>query len=316
MCCLVFGFLLAAAWPVSAQEIYVHGGATSRTDSSSGSYAWGLTYLHGLGDYAALSLTYLNEGHVPDHKRDGFSPQFWGRYPLFDRKVSLAAGVGPYLYFDTVNSTYTNSYSNTHGVGAMLSLSATLYTESRFLLQARGNWIWTPQNANTYVTTLGIGYQLERAAKQEASAGMSRKAPESLKNEVTLSAGMTILNQWGGNSSSGAGSVEYRRSFGRYIDVTAGWLLEGGPISRNGPMTQIWAGRRFFDEHFSLGVGAGPYLGFDSSDGNVTKVNWLVSASASYTFYEHWAVRATWHRVTTDYDRDSDVFLSGISYRF
>jgi hypothetical protein len=316
VCWLLFGFFVAAG-PAFAQEIYVHGGATSRTDSSNGSYAWGLTYLHGLGDYAALSLTYLNEGHVPDHKRDGLSPQVWGRYPLFDRKVSLAAGVGPYLYFDTMKASDGSSYSNTHGVGAMLSLSATLYTESRLLFQARGNWIWTPQNANTYVTTLGIGYQLEQTAKGDTPQVPSRSTSQPLNNEVTLSAGMTTLNEWGGNASSGAGSLEYRRSLGRYIDVTAGWLLEGGPISRNGPTTQIWAGRRFFDERLSLGVGAGPYLGFDTSAGNsVTKVNWLVSASASYAFHDHWAIRATWSRVTTDYDRDSDVFLSGISYRF
>ena len=237
--------------------------------------------------------------------------------PLFDRRVSLAAGVGPYLYFDTANSSYSNSYSNTHGVGTMLSVSATLYTESRFLLQARGNWIWTPQNANTYVTTIGVGYQLEKRSTEETPQPSAPKAFPPLNNEVTLSAGMTLLNDWGGSNSSGAGSIEYRRTLGRYFDLTAGWLLEGGPISRNGPTTQIWAGRSFFDDRFTLGVGAGPYLGFDTSGGNnVTKLNWLVSASASYRFHEHWAVRATWSRVTTDYDRDSDVFLSGISYRF
>ena len=94
--------------------------------------------------------------------------------------------------------------------------------------------------------------------------------------------------------------MEYRRTLGHYFEWTAGWLLEGGPISRNGPTTQIWAGRSFFDDRFTLGVGAGPYLGFDTSPGNsVTKLNWLVSASASYRFHEHWAIRATFSRVTT-----------------
>ena len=316
VCCMVLVFVMRAACSAFCQEIYVHGGATSRTDSSDGSYAWGLTYLHGLGDYAALSLTYLNEGHVPDHKRDGLSPQFWGRYPLFDRKLSLAAGVGPYLYFDTARASTGLSFSDTHGVGAMLSLSATIYTESRVLFQARGNWVWTPQNANTYVTTLGIGYLLERPVKDgQEERTVWRLEP--FKNEVTLSAGMAVLNEWGGNGHSGAGSLEYRRRLGQYFDFTAGWLLEGGPVSRNGPMTQIWAGRRFFDERLSLGVGAGPYLGFDTSGGSsATKVNLLVSTGASFALYDRWAIRATWNRVATDYDRDSDVFLGGISYRF
>ena len=200
VCCLLFGILFTAC-PVFAQEIYVHGGTTSRTDSGNSSYAWGLTYLQGLGDYAALSLTYMNEGHVPDHRRDGFSPQFWGRYPLFNRRVSLAAGVGPYLYFDTVDSSSSNSYSNTHGVGAILSVSATLYTESRFLLQARGNWIWTRQNANTYVTTIGVGYQLEKRSTEETPQALAPKAFAPLNNEVTLLAGVAVLNEPGGQGN-------------------------------------------------------------------------------------------------------------------
>ena len=314
-CLTLFGLILMTC-PAVAQEVYFHGGATSRTDGSGGSYAWGATYLQGLGDYMALSLTHLNEGHPPDHRRDGFAPQFWGRYPLFDRRVSLAAGIGPYLYYDTERSSTCSSYSNTHGVGTMLSISATLYTESRFLLQARGNWIWTPQNANTYVTTLGIGYQFEKASAKEAPQAPSDKIFKPRSNEVALLAGMTVLNEYGGSRSSGAGTIEYRRSLGRYFEWSAGWLLEGDPISRNGPMTQVWLGRRFFDDRFSLGVGAGPYLGFDSSSWDVTKVNWLVSGSASYQLHDLWAIRATWSRVTTDYDRDTDIILSGISYRF
>jgi hypothetical protein len=302
--------------PAVAQEVYVHGGVTSQTHSSTGSYAWGLTYLQGLGDYMALSLTYLNEGHVQDHRRDGVTPQFWGRYPLADRKVSLAAGVGPYLYYDTERPSTGDSYSNTHGVGTMLSMSATLYITSHFLFQARGNWIWTPQNANTYVTTLGIGYQFEKAPAKEAPQTLTDKTFQPRNNEVAFLAGVAVLNEYGVSGSSGAGAIEYRRSIGRYFEWSAGWLLEGGFISRNGPMTQIWLGQRFFDDRLSLGVGAGPYLGFDASGGNVTKVNWLLSATASYMLHDHWALRATWSRVATDYDRDTDVILSGISYRF
>jgi hypothetical protein len=312
----LFGFFLVTC-PTFAQEVYVHGGATSRTDSSNGSYAWGLTYLQGLHDYAAWSLTYLNEGHIADHKRDGLSPQLWGRYPLFNRQVSLAAGIGPYLYYDTVTPSMGNSYSNGHGVGTMLSISATLYTESRFLLQARTNWVWTAQNVNTYSTTLGVGYQFEKVTTAEVPAAPSHLPNQLRNNEVTLSSGTTILNEWTENRGSVAGSLEYRRNFGRYFDWTVGWLFEGNTISRNGPMAQFWVGRTFFDDQLSLGAGAGPYLGFDASAGNdVTKLNWLVSATASYRFDDHWALRFTWSRVTTNYDRDTDIFLSGISYRF
>jgi hypothetical protein len=314
--CVFFGFFFTIC-PAFAQEIYVHGGLTNRTDSSDSSYAWGLTYLHGLGDYAAWSVSYMNEGHIPNHKRDGLSLQFWGRYPLFGRSVSLAAGIGPYMYFDTTRPSFDNSYSNTHGVGTVMSVSATLYTESRFLFQARSNWTWTSQNANTFATTIGIGYQLEGATKKDAHNESPHKTSPSGNNEVAILAGVSAINEWADHGTGWTGALEYRRNLFRYLEWSTGWLVEGGPVSRKGPMTQIWASRKFFDDRFSLGVGAGPYLGFEASrGGNVTKVDWLVSASASYQIHNNWAIRATWGRVTTDYDRDTDVVLSGIAYRF
>src|SRR5664280_2042815 len=96
---ILFLWVLISACPVLAQEIYVHNGIARPTGSNTTGYAGGLTYLEGLGEHAAWSVTYLNEGHVTEHKRDGFAPQAWGRLNVFDRRISLAAGVGPYLYY-------------------------------------------------------------------------------------------------------------------------------------------------------------------------------------------------------------------------
>ena len=166
-------WLFISPCPAMAQEIYVHNGAARQATSDTIGYAGGLTYLEGLGEHAAWSFTYLNEGHVTEHKRDGFAPQFWGRLNVFDRRLSLAAGAGPYLYYDTVSSTNPDA-SNEHGVGAMISLAATLYTESRFLVQARVDWISTHQNADAYVATLGVGYQHSR---NHLRWGRSRDTP-------------------------------------------------------------------------------------------------------------------------------------------
>jgi len=38
--------------------------------------------------------------------------------------------------------------------------------------------------------------------------------------------------------------------------------------------------------------------------------------SASYNISEHWLMRASWDRVLTGYDKDSDIFLAGAGYRF
>jgi len=54
-----------------AQEIFYYRGASYRTSSGEHSTTWGLTYLGGLEEHAAWSLSYLNEGKIEDHKRDG-----------------------------------------------------------------------------------------------------------------------------------------------------------------------------------------------------------------------------------------------------
>jgi hypothetical protein len=311
-------WVLLSPCPVPAQEIYFDNGIARQTRSNTTGYAGGLTYLEGLGERAAWSLTYLNEGHVTEHKRDGFTPQFWGRLNVFDRRVSLAAGAGPYFYYDTVSLETKPDASNEHGMGAMVSLAATLYTESRFLVQARANWIWTHQNANAYVATLGVGYQFEKPPSVGPLTGASRQSdqePQTAKNEIALLAGGSVPNSEGRDAL--AVSLEYRRSLTRYFDWSIGWLDEGSPVSRSGPITQIWAGRSFFDDQLRLVFGAGPYLAYDThGDRDITKVNWLIGATVSYQFVPQWAIRFTYNRVTTGNNRDADVMMAGIGYRF
>ncbi len=276
----------------------------------------GLTYLEGLGENLAWSIGYRNEGHLSSHKRDGLAAQLWGRVNVLDRHLSLSAGAGPYLYYDTRVPSVGSDYTNDHGVGAMFSLAATWYTASRLLFQARANWIWTSQNFNSYSYTFGIGYQLEKPPKPGPLTGASAQAKRTDTNEVTVFGGTSVLNALS-DTYAAAGSVEYRRGLARYFDWTIGMLTEAHPASRTGLLTELWAVRAFFDDHLSLGFGAGPYLAQDRGGENTTtKVNWLVSATASYRFGEHWAVRSTWHRVTTTYNRDADVVLLGVGYRF
>lgn len=53
-------------------------------------------------------------------------------------------------------------------------------------------------------------------------------------------------------------------------------------------------------------------------------ISYVVSATMSArlpmlqstTFGERTDVRVTWHRIVTDYDRDTDILLFGLGYRF
>lgn len=61
----------------------------------------------------------------------------------------------------------------------------------------------------------------------------------------------------------------------------------------------------------------GPYFGYDyHATYSATRLDWLASLSGNIRFTEHWLLRGTWDRVTTSNDRDTDIFMVGIGYRF
>jgi hypothetical protein len=84
--------LLICAGTANAQEFSVLGGASRENGTSKWSFAGGFTYLHAFDDQNALAYSWLNEGHLPGHHRDGFALQYWRRVWFADRKWALAAG--------------------------------------------------------------------------------------------------------------------------------------------------------------------------------------------------------------------------------
>jgi hypothetical protein len=312
---ILFAVLIFAACPAMAQEAYYYFGTEYQTESHNKSGTWGVMYLEGMGEHAAWSLTYLNEGRVDFHKRDGLSPQLWGRLNILERHVSVALGAGPFLFYETVVPPTNRSYWNNHGVGAMVSLSATLYTRSRFLVQARGNCIWTNRDTDSYEAILGIGYQLDKPSSPGPLTWVGHRNGLTIDGEITIFAGFTVLNEIS-DTYAAVESIEYRRGIASYFEWSIGWVNEQHPSSRYGPITQLWFVRPFFDDHLTLGFGAGPYFTFDRhEDHEIKKLNWVVGTTASYRFHPHWALRITWNRVATDYDRDADMVLCGVTYR-
>ncbi|MDM8357542.1 hypothetical protein [Pandoraea communis] len=53
-----------------------------------------------------------------------------------------------------------------------------------------------------------------------------------------------------------------------------------------------------------------------AADGAQNVVAGLRTKSAAYRVSDHWIGRISWHRVVTGYDRDSDIFLAGVGYKF
>lgn len=309
------------ASPIKAQEFALLAGALA--SNSARSYSWEMNYREALGRYAAWSFSWLNEGHLPDHHRDGQALQIWGKLPLWDNTFELSAGAGPYRYFDTTTATEAVDYSNTHGWGAALSLRAAYYNRSGWIGIAQLNSVQAAGARNSTSLLFGIAYQLDGDDKPGSRERPQVRTPEIIKNELTVLIGDTILNSLDSQTSP-AETVEYRRAIGRYIDGTISYFHESGHAEprRDGMAAQLWMTRGFFDDHLMLAAGVGPYLAITHND-NVPdnplgdgRLAALISISASYRPTGRLVTRVTWNRMVTRYNRDSDIIEVGIGVRF
>ena len=319
--CITLGatMVLSPLGPALASEFHILGGLMQGSKSSEGSYSWQLEYRDHLGKYGAYSISYLNEGHVPDHHRDGHAFQLWARTSLLAPRLSLAAGGGIYHYYDTTVARDPTSHRNAHGWGGIFSLSSSWKTEDRWLLQLRGNWVGTGESIDTLSALVGFGYLLDDPAKTEAEQIKHPHREQSKRNELTFFLGQTIVNSLPSEHSV-ATCLEYRRSLHPNVDLSLSWLNEGDNrlVRRHGMLTQLWAVKAFFRETLTLGIGGGAYLSLKRYDvlGSDRFLSGVVTLTTSYRLTPEWQVRASWNRIVTTYDRDTDVIMGGIGYRF
>ncbi|GJG93168.1 porin family protein [Cupriavidus pauculus] len=316
----------AAAWaaPLHAQELLVLGGLQRSDVGGETSYGYTYSYQHNLAENWYASFSYLNEGHVTNHHRDGHSVQLWWRYPFDDRRFNIAIGAGPYRYFDTTDRNNDGSSDDHHGWGVLASVAATWYVNGGpWILQARFNRAQTPSSIKTNTLLIGVGYQLDRGDRGGPVVPPPSRADNVTQNEITVFLGQTIVNTFDSETAF-AKAVEYRRGLARYVSGTVSYINEGenSALRRNGVAAQLWLERAFFRDTVTLGVGAGPYYAIDLSErgrnASEAPSRWsgLLTMSASYRINQHWLARVSWNRTVTGYDRDTDVFLAGVGYRF
>ena len=295
-------------------------------------YTWALAYEHGLSKHWAASLTWLNEGHIPNHHRDGQSVQLWTRLPVFDGRGMLEAGVGPYLYFDTTVHPGSARYSDEHGVGALMSIRASYALTKHWTTQLQVNRVALRGSPDSTGAMLGIGYRFDVASKGAWSTGTRSTstssqaapyAPADSTQAVTLYAGQTILNSTR-SPSAFATALDWRTELGDHLAASFGYLHESSreQARRDGVTTQIWARQAFNDGRFELSAGTGLYYAINEYEGSEIPgpgdgtVSALISISAAYRLSNRWQARLTWNRVATHYDRDTDVIVGGLGFRF
>lgn len=94
---IILAFLLVPG-AAQAQELSVFLGRTEALNASGSSACRQVDFRYNPARHVAWSVSYVNEGHLKDHKRDGVVTQLWGRIPLFARRVSLDLGGGYHLW--------------------------------------------------------------------------------------------------------------------------------------------------------------------------------------------------------------------------
>jgi hypothetical protein len=114
--------------------------------------------------------------------------------------------------------------------------------------------------------------------------------------------------------------VEYRRAFGPVFRGSIAWIDEGDPmlVSRTGVAAQAWLEPGFYGDRFTLGLGFGAYIADDNErqDHHGTSLSRIFTMTASYRAGRDWVGRFSWSRIASSYDRDTDLLMLGVGYRF
>ena len=308
--------------PSHANEISVLGGATESIDTGERSYAWQAAFRHHVLRNFAASLSWINEGHLEEHKRDGFAAQGWGRVLLLDNRLSIGVGAGIYHYFDT-KPLPAGNHENVHGWAPVYSLAATYYSRRPWFAQVAVNHIHPDSDFNSNTYMVGVGYRLWEEADSPSGPGKGDHPAKTTGYEVMPFLGQVVINSPGNDPGIGSG-IEFRLGIDEHLDWTATWLNEDvpGTFHRAGLGTQVWLVDAFLDRRITLGFGAGLYSYYDrepppgTTASSRLDIAGLLTVTTSYRFSDHWFTRFNWSRVMSNDSRDTDLFLLGLGYRW
>ncbi|NRR31402.1 hypothetical protein HSX11_14580 [Oxalobacteraceae bacterium] len=294
--------------PACAQDVALQGGLLRVNDKHENTFSASLNYAHPVGDYLALSLSYLNEGHPVEHHRDGVAGQLWLRSRITEQGMSYGVGAGHYYYFDTAR-VGLDGYTNDHGWAPIFSAQMSWHHQNRWYTQVQLNRIFPRGKDATTSLLIGAGYRFDGVRGDK----LHLDGP-STDDTITVLAGQSIVNSFGSERSR-AYSLEYRRAAGRYVDWTTSWVNEGttSKTRRSGVAAQLWL-IRSLNQHVELGMGAGPYLNFEKHDvpERSSVMAGLVSIATRYHFNKRIVGEIAWQRVLTDYHRDADLLMVGV----
>ncbi len=298
--------------PGSVSDLALGVGEISSLSDWPRSFSLALSYRHTFSPHFSTTLAYLNHGHFPGHHRDGVAGEAWLQQDV--GSFTLAAGAGYFYYFDTTVAAHGGGFSDDHGWAPMASLSLMKPLGRRSFLELRLDHTAPSQSIETNSATLLWGSHLTPDTREpdHHDDGVYHAW------EATLYGGKTVVNSLHSPSSL-ALSGEARYAFGDYVRGSVAVLNEGNAelIRRNGLLVEGWLEPGFSGDSFSVGVGLGAYSAIDKyRPAPGRHLSGVVSLTLSKRLPSNWDVRVDWHRIVTDYDRDTDIILGGVGYQF
>lgn len=322
-CCAVLSLFLILPRVSFAAEVTILAGATGSPEAPGTTFSGQIDARYNFKRPFAFSASWINEGHLEGHHRDGLAAQLWGRTPLLRDRFSFAFGAGIYQYFDTQDRP-GGEHANEHGIAPLFSASVSYHTETPWFFRLLANHVHPTRDIDTTGLLLGVGYRLfeEPGGRPlESPAVGATPFPDKTGTEATLLLGAVIHNNLE-DKKGFSGEFEIRRGIARHFDLSLSLIGEDNQeeIRRAGLACQIWVFDSFLDRRLVLGIGAGPYPFVDRKPPNSddTRIDFagLVTLGAGYRFADHWIARFYWNRVATRDERDTDMFLLGVGYRW
>jgi len=315
--------LLAATAKIGAQELSILGGTMTATQLEQSSYTWQVDYRQDFYRGLAGSVTYINEGHVDGHHRDGTAWQAWARLPFSHDRYALAIGAGIYYYYDT--QMIAGESANVHGTAPIYGATFTGYFSDRWFYRLSAERITPSHNLKTTLAAAGAGFWFGRDRRPVGGKLGDWPAEKYYVTppELTFFGGQSVVNTFFSEQAKAA-ALEFRRGLIPHVDWSLSGIYEGNPkvVRRNGVAPQLWGVNTFYAERVSVGIGVGPYIYIDrkhpvpKSQRNPAALAPLVSLTFATRLSENWVARLNWDRVTTSYNRDADIFLLGLGYRW
>lgn len=307
------GLALMSA-PSMAQDVSLLAGRMSIPEFDQHSFGTNLAYNHRVADYFSVSANYFNEGHPPLHHRDGFASQAWLHTRVPDQGWSVAAGIGPYFYFDTTRGAGSPlDYRNIHGWGSAASLSVKYHLQKGWYLEAQATRLKTRGEHDSNMLLVGMGYELT-----DVPVDATHKNVAKGDDFITVSVGRAIVNSFESEQSH-AKAIEYRRNGGPHAEWSV-MLLDEGRVhqsSRKGVVGEGWLVAAI-TPRIVLEMGLGAFAMTDHHDRtSVTEeasfhIVPIASIGLRYRFNPHLRAQVNWSRTVTPYHRDSDILLFGI----